>query len=135
MKNNIIKVATAVILSSILSVTTTSAEEMKQHIPGFYTDMESSPESGDIGGIEIFVFNSYHSPYVVYTLAEGEPGLPVLVKATLEGDQISFKVDNMTYTGRFTPEGLKLNNDGYERILKRGSLMNGDNPTAEPSGC
>lgn len=135
MRTNIIKITLAVIVSGILSVSTTSADEMKQYIPGFYTEWEQSPESGDIGGIELFVFNSYHSPYVVYTLAEGEPGSPVLVKATIEGDKIRFKVDNRTYTGQFTPEGLKLTNDGFERLLRRGSLINGNSTTEEPSGC
>ena len=86
--------------------------------------MEASPESGDVGGIEIFVFDSYHGPYVVFTLAEGEPYPPVLVKAKLDGNKLSFKVGDASYTGQFTAKGLKLMDQGFERILQKGSLMN-----------
>jgi hypothetical protein len=61
---------------------------------------------------------------VVFTLAEGEPYEPVMVKAKLDGNKLSFKVGDATYSGQFTPKGLKLVNQGFERILRKGSLMN-----------
>jgi hypothetical protein len=118
------KTAWAVFFSAAITMLPLWSADSSQYIPGFYTEWEVSPESGDIGGIEIFVFNSTHGPYVVYTLAEGEPGLPVLVKAQLEGDTISFKVDDRAYTGKFTPEGLIFEEGDFKRILKKGSLMN-----------
>ena len=119
-----LKLLTAIILCGFASILQSSAQSAAAYIPGFYTDMEASPESGDIGGMEIFVFDSYQGPYVVFTLAEGEPQPPVLVKAKLDGNKLSFNVGATSYTGQFTPKGLKLINQGFERILQKGSLMN-----------
>ena len=119
-----LKLLTAIILCGFASILQSSAQSTASYIPGFYTDMEVSPESGDVGGIEIFIFDSYHGPYVVFTLAEGEPQFPVLVQAKLDGNKLSFKVGDATYSGQFTPKGLKLVNQGFERILRKGSLMN-----------
>ena len=119
-----LKLLTAIIFCGFASILQLTAQSASAYIPGFYTDMEASPESGDIGGIEIFVFDSYQGPYVVFTLAEGEPQPPVLVKAKLDGNKLSFKVGDASYTGQFTAKGLKLMDQGFERILQKGSLMN-----------
>jgi peptidyl-prolyl cis-trans isomerase C len=120
----IIKTTLAAMCTGLIALQSSLAGDMSEYIPGFYTEWEVSPESGDVGGIEIFVFNSGQGPYVVYTLAEGEPGLPKLVKATLDGNTLNFKVENQTFRGKFTEEGFKLQGEDSGRILKRGSLMN-----------
>ncbi len=120
----IIKTTLAALFAGFIAQHSSFAGDMSDYIPGFYTEWEVSPESGDVGGVEIFVFNSYEGPYVVYTLAEGQPGIPQLIQAKLDGKKLQFTVGETNYSGQFTPEGLKLSEEGYERMLKKGSLMN-----------
>jgi peptidyl-prolyl cis-trans isomerase C len=120
----IIKTTLAAMFTGLIALQSSLAGDMSKYIPGFYTEWEVSPESGDVGGVEIFVFNGFAGPYVVYTLAEGQPGIPQLVEAQLDGKRLRFQVGETKYTCEFTPEGLKLNEGGDERMLKKGSLMN-----------
>ena len=119
-----LKLFTVVIFCTLLAVLPASAQATDSFIPGFYTEWEQSPESGDIGGVEVFVFKGYHGTYVVFSLAEGEPREPILLKAKLDGKKISFKAGETLYEGQFTSKGLKLKDGGFERILRKGSLIN-----------
>ena len=92
-------------------------------ITGFYTNLSESEESGDMGGIELFVFQSGRGAYVLYMLAEGEARRPVLLDAVIENNKVKFEVDDIKYTGTLTSNGLELANGYGMEILKKGSYF------------
>jgi hypothetical protein len=78
---------------------------------GTYTDMRYHRESGDVLGTEVSVVNSRQGYYAVYQSSEGEPGVPVVVPAKVEGTSLQFDVPAATdsrgrFTGTFDATGL-----------------------------
>jgi hypothetical protein len=59
-------------------------------VTGLYSNMRHSPESGDVGGMEVFVVYSGEGYFAVVQLAEGVPSPPVVAKAKVEGARIEF---------------------------------------------
>ena len=92
-------------------------------ITGFYTNLVESEESGDMGGIELFVFQSGRGAYVLYMLAEGEARRPVLLDAVIENNKVKFQVDDTSYTGTLTGNGLELANQFGKEMLQKGSYF------------
>jgi hypothetical protein len=73
--------------------------------------MREFEETGDLGGIEIFVVNSRYGPYVLVQVAEGNAAEPILAKATVKGDSITFELplsegETARFRGCFTAAGL-----------------------------
>lgn len=93
---------------------------------GTYTDMRYQRESGDVVGTEVSVVYSRQGYYVVYQSSEGEPGVPVVVPAKVQGVSLQFDVPGATdargrFTGTFDAAGLVGSFSGsQERVdLKR----------------
>jgi hypothetical protein len=71
-------------------------------ITGVYSDMRFAQDSGDILGIEIFVMFSRSGYWVVFQDAEGSPSEPIVVKAKISNDEISFSLPHRNgYSGNF----------------------------------
>ena len=92
-------------------------------ITGFYNNVGESEESGDMSGIELFVFQSARGAYVIYMIAEGEARAPSLLDAVIENNTVKFEVDDIKYTGTLTSNGLELANGYGKEILKKGSYF------------
>ena len=92
-------------------------------ITGFYTNLGESEESGDMAGIELFVFQSGRGAYVLYMLAEGGARRPVLLDAVIENNKVKFQVDDTSYTGTLTGNGLELANQFGKEMLQKGSYF------------
>ena len=92
-------------------------------ITGFYTNLGESEESGDMAGIELFVFQSGRGAYVLYMLAEGEARRPVLLDAVIENNKVKFQVDDTSYTGTLKGNGLELANQFGKEMLQKGSYF------------
>jgi hypothetical protein len=80
-------------------------------VTGIYSDMRDFDETGDLGGIEIFVVNSMNGYYVLVQIAEGNADEPILAKATVKGDLIAFELplsggQTARFRGTFTAAGL-----------------------------
>jgi hypothetical protein len=73
--------------------------------------MKYYEDTGDIGGIEIFVLYSRQGYYALVQFAEGSPDDPILVKATISGSAIDFDLPmgeerQERFHGTFTAKGL-----------------------------
>ena len=78
---------------------------------GTFTDMRYHRESGDVLGTEVSIVYSRQGYYAVYQSSEGEPGVPVVVPAKVEGTSLQFDVPAATdsrgrFTGTFDAAGL-----------------------------
>ena len=81
---NVIAVA-AIVLAS-------SAAASEPRITGTYSSLEYVAEAGDIVGVEITVIYSDSGYFTLVQCAEGSPGVPLLVPATVKGSTISFSL-------------------------------------------
>ena len=60
---------------------------------GIYSDLRIGPESGDLGGFEIFIFPTSDTTYdALIQMAEGVPEEPFLVPATLQDSLVTFRM-------------------------------------------
>ncbi len=84
-------------------------------VTGVFTTMRHFPDSGDVGGIEIFIVAASSAEILRYfafvQLAEGVPLPPVLVEATVIREEVRFVVPDTvagagTFVGRVTEKGL-----------------------------
>jgi hypothetical protein len=82
----------------------------KPAITGIYSDMCYNTESGDVVGMEIYLVYSKAGYYVIYQASEGEPSVPVIVKATIGDSTIEFQI----------PEGVPFSGDFQGRITSYG---------------
>src|SRR5438128_6161326 len=87
---------------------------------GFYNEIEmTSKESGDYGGISVFLTQSDTQTFALVTVAAGAIFDPVLVEAKVTGKDmrtIEFTLPNENgnrkFTGTVSATGLTLNEDG-----------------------
>lgn len=102
-------------------------------VTGMYSDMSFHQESGDVSGIEVFVVLTSRGYFVIFQSSEGEPAVPVVAPAKIEGKSIEFDLPpECAYAGKFrgtlTEEGItgnfpsgRLGPDGSSVIrLKKG---------------
>jgi hypothetical protein len=78
---------------------------------GIFTDMSYHSEGGDMLGTELFVVKSNHGYYVIYQSSEGEPSVPVVIPAKVDGTKINFDVpssvdSNGSFSGVISNTGL-----------------------------
>lgn len=90
---------------------------------GFFNNMVACEETGDMSGIELFIFQSASSPQVLFTIAEGEPRGPVVLDADIENGRIKFQAEGVNYTGILRPAGLELFTGDESKLLKKGSFF------------
>lgn len=94
---------------------------------GYYDDIRmTSKESGDYGGMSVYLTESDGQMFALVTVAEGAIGNPVLVEAKVTGKDmrgIEFTLPNENgdrkFTGTVSAAGLSLNNSGTRTMLKR----------------
>ena len=109
--------------ASELPQSTKSETSTEGKISGFYTNLVESEESGDMAGIELFVFQSARGANVLYMLAEGEGRRPVLLDAEIENKKVKFQVEDISYTGTRKGNGLELANQYGKEMLQKGSYF------------
>lgn len=107
---------------------------------GFYNGIEmTSKESGDYGGISVYLTESDGRNYALVTLAEGVSYVPVLVPARITGPEmrtVEFSYRSPTYRrelklkGTITADGISLTGYGEPRMLKRKCATTYSNITA-----
>ncbi len=99
------------LLFSQTSLAQSKQSDSGANVTGIYSNLRSYQETGDVGGIEIFVLYSVHGYYALVQFAEGGPDDPTLVKANVNGSSIEFDLpvgDRLVKCrGTFTATGLK----------------------------
>lgn len=101
----------------------------KTKVTGLFTDMHYISEAGDVLGTEIFIIYSNSGYYAVMQCAEGAPSKPVVVSASIKGNEVKLEPHNdtsshcpmATFIGQITPNGLRGKFEGtdYSGLLKR----------------
>jgi len=101
----------------------------KNKVTGLFTDMHYISEADDVLGTEIFIIYSNSGYYAVMQCAEGAPSKPVVVSASIKGNEVKLEPHNdpsshcpiATFTGQITPSGLRGKFEGtdYPGLLKR----------------
>lgn len=94
---------------------------------GYYDDIEmTSKESGDYGGMSVYLTESDGQMFALVTVAQGSIGSPVLLEAKVTGKDmrgIEFTLPDENgarkFTGTVAATGLALNNSGTRTTLKR----------------
>ncbi|MEK7775440.1 MAG: hypothetical protein AAB305_06110 [Candidatus Zixiibacteriota bacterium] len=102
----LIRVATVLLLSlgllAGLLCATEESETPKQLETGIYSDMHFNQDGGDVIGIEVFLLYSVSGYHVVFQASEGEPCVPVVLKAKVQDSLISFTIpEGVLYEGEF----------------------------------
>jgi len=114
---------------ALLFVTGAIAATPTVRVTGTYSSLAYNDESGDLGGTEITILYGAGTHYALVQCAEGEPGIPVLVKAQVAGLKVSFTLPKgsgsgcpeATYTGTVTAGGITGEFAGFgpTELLKR----------------
>lgn len=73
----------------LLAVATAGAQR-EPKVTGFFTDMHSISESGDVVGTEVWLVYARGHYYAAVQDAEGEPDPPVIVPVNVSGSRIEF---------------------------------------------
>ena len=66
------------------------ADGRKVKVTGIYSDLAYNQEGGDVLGTELFIVFSRQGYYVFFQSSEGEPSVPMVVKAKVSGSNITF---------------------------------------------
>ena len=78
---------------------------------GHFSDFQYIPEAGDIVGTEVFLLVGNDEHWALLQRAEGWPGPPVLVKATVSGTAVQFPFpdfgEDAAFSGHVTAFGLE----------------------------
>ncbi len=87
------------VIASVSAIATAApAGEQQPRVTGFFSDLRSHPQTGDLGGVEVFISyatvnNGLESRHYAYVqIAEGSPGEPQLVPVTVNGNKVSFSL-------------------------------------------
>jgi hypothetical protein len=89
----------------LVSVTLSlAADHRKIHVTGIFSDMRFSQMSGDVSGMEVWLVSGPRSYYAVVQMAEGEPEIPVVVPAEVNGLSVRFHLQESNLT--FSEKGL-----------------------------
>lgn len=102
-----------------LAVAQAPAQQVR--VTGMFSDMRYIPQAGDVLGTEVFIVVSPGGYSAVVQIAEGEPGLPVVVPITVNGLDVSFTVTpKLRFAGRVS-SGALVGTLGDEKVsLRRG---------------
>jgi hypothetical protein len=113
----VVRVVVLLLLSMLAH--STGAAQIK--VTGIYSNLEYLKEAGDVGGVEVFIVyaagpgDAKSGYYAMMQCAEGVPGKPVLVPATVAGNRIELAAhsDSESYCprakfkGSVSTKGLK----------------------------
>jgi len=105
-------------LMVLFSTANSFAATSRGEIVAIYSDLCFHDEAGDILGTRILLFESYLEYYVVYEQAQGWLESPVIARASVDGDSISFVLPpdgvaaGFTVSGTLSPEEFsgRMNN-------------------------
>jgi len=126
----------ALLVPAILAALVSSAGALSQRprVTGFFSDFRYHGESGDVGGVEIFIsyalvkngLDARHYAYV--QIAEGVPDEPQLVQVTVAGSRITFRLAGQyerisPFSGTVTRDSLigRFSNGWELRLPRRAS--------------
>lgn len=122
------KLTTFVLAACAISAQVHAATTTK--ITGVYSDLHYIEESGDLLGTEVFIVFGGSSGYYAYLqCAEGGPSKPVVVAATVHGNEVELAphnepnthCPNSKFKGKVSRQGLegKFEGTDYPGLLKR----------------
>ena len=123
--NKLYTIPVLILIVAVSSIAVCASVQAK--ITGIYSDMYYNDEGGDIIGHELFIVYSRDNYYVFFQSSEGEPDMPQLVPARIEGSAIYFTLVSsdakvIQFNGVITDDELTGKFDNSERliILRRG---------------
>jgi hypothetical protein len=77
---------------------------------GTFGRLQYHKESGDLGGLEVFVVHGLSGYMAVVQIAEGAPADPIVIPIKLEGSVVSFEMksgpETLRYRGTVRADGL-----------------------------
>lgn len=98
----------------------------KAKVTGIYSDLAFHEESGDVLGEELIIVFSRDGYFVVFQSSEGEPTVPVVTPAQINGQKIVFMLpapmaERGEFIGKISRNGLvgKFQSSGQVLHLKR----------------
>jgi hypothetical protein len=104
------------------------SDQSGPRITGLYSDMRLFAATGDVGGVTIFITHGRDRYYALVQMAEGAPGIPVLVSLEVKDSAVpfTFPADNkyatglQSFAGFVSTAGLRGNfANGYGVRLRR----------------
>jgi len=122
--------ATAMLLTLFLASASLAASPAPAaRITGTFSSLAYSDESGDLGGTEITIVFGGSAHYAIVQCSEGSPGIPLVVKVQVQGQNVSFTIPKdsssgcpeATYAGTVSAAGLQGQFAGFGKreLLKR----------------
>jgi len=98
------------------------AQQPKVKVTGTFSSLEYNQDGGDLNGVEIFIFFAGEH-MVLFQESVGEPVVPSLVKAKVNGDTVEFTVPGIgggrrTFTGKISKTHLVGKFSGSREQLK-----------------
>lgn len=113
---------------------TLSPGQQQPRVTGFFSDFAYHAETGDVGGVEIFISyavlrgGEHRQHYAYVQIAEGVPLEPQLVPVTVNGSRISFNLTGddapiSPFVGTVSRDSLvgRFNNGWEVRLPRRAS--------------
>ena len=97
--------------------------DRKVKVTGLFSDMHYVEGAGDVIGTEILISFSTNGYWVYVQMAEGVPGNPALVNATVTDDKIEFVLPESMggrFTGHVTDKGLV---GKFERFCNKNTTL------------
>ena len=61
-------------------------------ITGLFSDMTFHSDTGDVLGMEVFLVYSNRGYIAIYQSSEGEPSVPIVLPAKVNGNAVSFQI-------------------------------------------
>jgi hypothetical protein len=120
---------TAGLIGTLVLCVSAVAATPGSKVTGTYSSLTYNNESGDLGGTEISIVPGAGGYFAIAQCAEGQPGIPVVVRAQVVGMKVSFELQKGTssgcpeapYTGTVSAAGLKGQFSGFgePELLKR----------------
>lgn len=119
-KSKFMKVLICFILA-LTAINVCVADQVDYKITGIYSDLDTNEDSGDLLGMEFFLFLGDNKYYVLVQSAEGVPYRPALVHCAISGNKLMFTLppSKTGYTGTFKGTVFA---DRIEGIMQNGQV-------------
>lgn len=111
-------------------------------VTGIYSDMLYHDETGDVVGVELFIFYSREGYYVLYQESEGSPNSLMLLPVTLKDNRVKFEYsyDNdkyYTFSGVIVDDGIlgTYSNERSVELKRKESFWADNEKTSKVTGC
>jgi hypothetical protein len=83
--------------SLFVGISANATDSTTIKITGIYSDMHRVKETGDTVGTELFIVGYGKEYYGFLQNAEGEPGMPSIVKLNIKGNSIEFTDETFSH--------------------------------------